>query len=268
VKISDEDNGDVEGYAERELAILTWIESNGSGVHCQDLKMRRMDQYLDLRRNTLYWLRHAEDEESIDLLLNMFQSPMASGIAPDIVMVIGIHDTPGKVVPVLDDFACGPYSSDIRENAIFWLGQQKTENALESLGKVLDREPVTDLRKKVVFALYCHGSDGAVTKLNKTARDDQNQDVRKEAIFWLGQMATVKTLDVLSDIAIDAKETEIQEQAVFAISQHADSEAVPLLIRIARAHRNPEVRKKAIFWLGQTGDDRALEFFVELLRDK
>lgn len=263
----DEGDYDEKGYAEKELAILALYENEGGKLRIEDVKIRRIDQRFEPQGDVLYWLGHAEDGESVDLLWNVFSNVDATNLRKRLVMAIGIHDAPRHVVPVLEKIAVDNYRLKVRENAIFWLGQQEGEESVSVLEGILEDERDSELRDKAIFALYCHGSDRAITLLSGAARNDRSTKVKKEAVFWLGQMAAKKTLDVLSDIAVDAEETEVQEHAVFAISQHSDDEAVPTLIRIARTHYNPEVRKKAIFWLGQTEDDRALDFFVELLRE-
>ena len=113
------------------------------------------------------------------------------------VTAMGVHDTPEYVVPVLEKIACGDYHGKVRENAIFWLGQQEGKESLTVLKGLLRDERDTKTRGKVIFSLYCHGGDEAISMLADAARGDRNTKVRKEAIFWLGQMAATKTLDIL-----------------------------------------------------------------------
>ena len=262
-----EENDYEDEYTERELAILAYYDTGRDKTYLEDVKIRRMDQRLKSGGDVLYWLGHSKNDESVQLMWNIFQGERASSLRERLVMAIGVHDAPGLVVPVLNKIVSGDFKGDVKEDAIFWMGQQEGNESLNVLEDILNKERDPELREKTVFALYCHESDGAIGVLSETAKSDRSTKVRKEAIFWLGQMAARKTLDVLSDIVVDSDETELQEHAVFAISQHSDDEAVPTLIHIAKTHHNPKVRKKAIFWLGQTEDDRALDFFVELLRD-
>ncbi|UCE19428.1 MAG: HEAT repeat domain-containing protein [Gemmatimonadota bacterium] len=257
---------DDEDRAERDLAILAYYETTKNTPRLEDVKIRRMDRRYEPEGDVLYWLGHTEDGESIDLLWDLFHEADRLKLQKHIATAIGVHDAPKEVVPLLEKIACGDYREKLRENAIFWLGQQKGEESLRVLKRLLRDERDFELREKVIFSIYCYGGEEAISILSDAARGDRSTKVRKEAVFWLGQLAAAKTLDILSDIAIDSEETEIQEHAVFAISQHSDDEAVPTLIKIAKTHRNPEVRKKAIFWLGQTEDERALDFFVELLK--
>ena len=256
-----------EDHAQREIAILAFYEMEKGPPRLKDVKIRRMDQRFEPKGDVLYWVGHVEDGESIHLLWDFFNETEATRLQRHIVTAMGVHDAPGEVVPVLEKIACGGCRLKVRENAIFWLGQQKGEESLAALRRLLKDEEDSKLREKVIFALYCHMGDEAISVLTDAAKRDRSTKVRKEAVFWLGQMAATKTLDILSDIVVDSDEREIQEHAVFAISQHSNDEAVPTLIKIARNHRDPEVRKKAIFWLGQTEDERALDFFVEILKD-
>jgi len=257
-----------EGRVEKEVAILVLYEMEKAAPRLEDVEIRRIDQRFDPEGYALFWLGHAGDEQSIDLLWDRLGDADGTALQKRIVTAVGIHHTPEHVVPVLEKVACGDYGKKVRGDAIFWLGQQEGRESVTVLKRLVREEEDAKLREKVIFSLHCHDGDEAISVLADAARTDRSTKVRKNAVFWLGQMAARKTLDILSEVAFDSDETEIQEHAVFAISQHSDREAVPMLIEIAKKHRNPQVRKKAIFWLGQTDDERALNFFVELLRDE
>jgi HEAT repeat protein len=266
----------------------------------------RVEVYnLDRARNydghPVFWFGRAGNDESLNYLRELTESQQNKKNSEHGVVAIALHND-SRVGGMLKQFVRSLPGKDVRNSAVFWLGQiggetaflsdlvtsdqenvevrkqaafaigvSKDSNALSTLQSLFQSVNNREVKKQLVFAVSIHGNketgqDEAINYLINIATNEKDTEVKKQAIFWLGQKAGDRSLKVLGDtVNSNDADTEVQKQAVFAISQRSKDESVPLLINIAKTHAKAEVRKQAIFWLGQTGDERAVTFFKELL---
>lgn len=89
--------------------------------------------------------------------------------------------------PRLLSIARGDARTDVRRQALFWLGQEASERATEGLTSIIADEGEIELREHAVFALSQRPADQAVGALIRIARTNPEPALRKRAIFWLGQ---------------------------------------------------------------------------------
>ena len=154
--------------------------------------------------------------------------------------------------------------TDVRESAIFWLGQSGAAIAPEGLSELL-RDDDEDIAKAATFGLSQLHSDEGTRILIAAARDERvSSEVRKSAIFWLSQAAGDKATEGLKDLLTD-ENTEVKKQAVFALSQIKSEASVSALLDVVKNSQDPEVRKSALFWLSQSEDPRVLALFEDIL---
>jgi HEAT repeat protein len=199
-------------------------------------------------------------ENSLDFLTRHLED----GEESHVVSAIALHDSP-NAEPLLERFAGRGYDHDIREKAVFWLGQRGGERGFRFLKDLIRNGEGLELRKKAVFAISQSPVPDALPELIDLARHHRDSETRREAIFWLGQKAGSKAAAELKNAVDNDPDDDVKEHAVFAISQLPRDRSVPLLIDLARNHKSRNVREKAIFWLSQTGDPRALDFIEEIL---
>lgn len=248
-----------EELMQKEVAILFRFRRGGTleQVHVSNISLSH-----NLKDLPVYWLGKSDPEPSFAWLKDQYQEARLEDLQEDLLRAIGLHRLPTVIVPFLAEVIASDARGEIREDAVFWMGQQDVPEAFAILEKVLDQDRSIDVREKAVFSISQMSMPEALDKLIEVARNGEHREVRKDAIFWLGQKASEKAVALLKDTVYDDSDTEIQEQAVFALSQLDEDEAIPTLIEIAENHSNPKVRKKAIFWLGQTEDPRALEALI------
>jgi len=210
----------------------------------------------------LYWLGEAEVAESLSLLQDLFQDG-SRDLQKELVFAISMHDG-SEVEPFLRRVALGDYGTEVRKNAVFWMGNRP--GSLPHLKEIYPRVSGTELKKQVVFAMSLSRDEEAAREMIRIAREEHNLEIRKNAVFWIGQKASQEAAAALQDMVADSKEDEdVKKSAVFAISQLPEEQSVPMLITIAKSNPSAAVRKNAIFWLGQTGGEEALKFFEEIL---
>jgi len=252
----------------KDVAILFFIPAGKKQLkETSTIRMTNMDQHVDLKNRPVLWLGKADQDESLDLLIPLYNKIKGNHEKKACMMAIAIHDKKDRVVSFLEMRLNAREPEEIREHASFWLGQQEDDRALEILKRTVNTDPSMEVREKSVFAVSQMDTKEAENYLIDLAYHAKYREIRKKAVFWLGQKASEKSIEALKHVVFNAEITEIQEHAVFALSQQDNADAVPELIRIMKTHPNPEVRKKAVFWLGETGDARGVDALVELIRN-
>jgi HEAT repeats len=226
---------------------------------------------LDFAGLPLTWLEGVKPEQSVEFLTSlamsgdMDESYGKKSSSHNAVMAIAMHDAPAAD-QALERMVQPGQPERLREQVIFWLGNQRGKKGLELLRKYAKSDSSDRIRDKATFAFSQSKDRGGVDDLLDMARKDPSPHVRGQAIFWLAQIGGRKEAEQISAAIENDPETEVKKKAVFALSQMHDGDGVPLLINLARTHPNPVVRKQAIFWLGQSHDPRAVDFLEELLK--
>ncbi|MDQ3673523.1 MAG: HEAT repeat domain-containing protein, partial [Gemmatimonadota bacterium] len=172
----------------------------------------------------------------------------------------------GRAQAILRDFA-GRESenADLRDKAIFWLGQRRDQGNTEFLRNLYTRLTNEDLKEKILFSLSQQKGAGNDRWLMEIAVNPRESlELRKKALFWAGQtgVATAEFATLYDRM----NDREMKDQIIFVFSQRGrDPAAMDKLFAIARSDQDPELRKKAIFWLGQSRDPRAQKFLEDLI---
>lgn len=232
-----------------------------------DLTISNLTLRVDLENDPLLWMDGAKDEESLELLKNLYSSTSNNDVKENIVHAIGNHQSEKLVIPFLKEVLKGMGEADVREQAAFWLGQRNTNDALTILTDVIYHDRSENVREQSIFAVSQMDDTRSIESLISFAKDKKlERDIRSKAMFWLGEKASKHAVKTLEDIADNDEDSEIQRQALFALTQNDDG-GVDMVIKIAKTHHNKKLRREAIFWLGQSEDPRALETLVEIIRN-
>lgn len=161
------------------------------------------------------------------------------------------------VVDVLLDLAHRNPDPDpqVREAAVFWLSQVKSEEALAALEAILREADDPKIQERAVFAISQHGSPRALQLLRQAAeRPGASRQVREQAIFWIGQNPSAGGAGYLMELYPSLRDAELKERAVFSVAQARTDASRRWLMERVRDTREPAgVRKAALFWAGQTG---------------
>ncbi|MEM1127145.1 MAG: HEAT repeat domain-containing protein [Bacteroidota bacterium] len=255
-----------DALVERDVALLFLYDQRG---RLDEVKVSNLDLRVDLEKRPLWWLGQAERSASLALVDGLFQNAPA-GQREDLTSTVALHggDAPGVgpwLTRVIEDRG---EDLDVREQAVFWLGETNAEGALPFLEALALSDEPQNLREEAVFAIHLPKTPASTEALIRLTKSSQDPDVREQAIFWLGQTASEQAAAALRDVVDDGGDVELQKQAVFALSELPNNEGIPPLMDVARTHPRLEVRKQAIFWLGQSDDPRALDLLIELARNR
>jgi HEAT repeat protein len=236
----------------KNVAILFYFNGGKTDFNSiNDVRINSLNLPVNLKGKPLLWLGEVSQNQSVDFLADGYKKVKSPEIKEDLVTAIGIQREASATQNFLSGIINSDENDDIREKAVFWLGQSDNEEALKTLVKTIEKDRSEDIREHAVFAISQMKIESATKALFDLARQAKDTKIRGKAVFWLGQQDSQQALDVLKDIIQNDPSDKVKEQAVFALGQMDRPEATDLLISLARNARDPEVRSKAIFWLGQ-----------------
>ncbi len=181
-------------------------------------------------------------------------SRKGGGVDEEAVMAVGLH-AGGAADRALTEIAEErDEPEDIREAAIFWLGQARGRRGYEVLARLLRDDPSEDVREKAIFSLSQSEVPEAADAIVEASRSDESADVRGKALFWLAEMGDERAAPAI--LAAIENDPPVAEEAVFALTQLPDGGGIEHLERLAQKSPDPEVRGKALFWLSQEETER------------
>lgn len=190
-----------------------------------------------------------------------------SRVSEDALAAIALHRGESPL-QFLINAANGATDGEIREAAIFWLGQVRISEASGTIERLMFSDDRPDIRQHAAFVLAQSTSPNRTEALIRQGRQDTDGETRAQAWFWLAQTGAAESEEAILQAIAGDPDHEVREEAVFALSQLPEDRAVDALIGVLedrRLHR--EVREQALFWLAQSESDQALAVFERLLAD-
>jgi hypothetical protein len=216
---------------------------------------------------SVIWLDGVDPAQSVALLRDRARAqPHKSGPGDDLLIALALHADPTADAALID-MASRSQPMDVREDAIFWLGQARGERGYRELTRIASTEDDSKVLEKVAFSLSQSPVPAAGPALENMARRHSDSRVREEAVFWLGQRGGPDIVNKLLAVVEEDQDLEVRKKAVFALSQLDDHDAdgVTALVGLVRHATEPAIRKEALFWLGQSDDPRAIASLEALL---
>jgi hypothetical protein len=155
-------------------------------------------------------------------------------------------------------------SDDLRGQAIFWIGQSRTERSGDYLRSLFRKTRDEDVRDKIIFSISQQNDDESQRWLVDLAgNSNESIELRKKALFWAGQTGT--PFSQLSAMYGKMREKEMKDQMIFVFSQRREPQALDKLMDIAKNDPDRDTRRKALFWLGQSKDSRVSAFLSDII---
>jgi hypothetical protein len=138
--------------------------------------------------------------EAAAFLLDLARTGRAS-VAEDAVLAATLADEVEVWPDLLEIARDRDRPQDVRESAIFWLGQAAGEAATRGLESVVgDTEEDIELREHAVFALSQRPANQCVPALSEIARTNRYPELRRSALFWLAQHDDPRVIALFEEI--------------------------------------------------------------------
>jgi HEAT repeat protein len=154
-------------------------------------------------------------------------------------------------------------SREVRKDAVFWLGQVRSERAANALVQMLDDSNMDEeMRKRAVFALMQQRTERGEAAVRRIAEDARApRGLREDAVFQLGQHRSAENaqylrglFDRLASAPEGSSNERIRQKILFSLSQMRGQGNDQWLMQIAADSKHSvETRKQAIFSAGQAG---------------
>jgi len=171
-----------------------------------------------------------------------------------------------EALNVVRELALRDPSKDMREHAIFWLGQVRIADGKETLVQIMFDDPSTEFREHAAFSLSQSSAADKTALLIRQGRTDSSAEVRGRAWFWLAQTGAAESEAAILQAMQDDRSKEVRESAVFALSQLPDERGIASLVRMVKDKTmDRRLREQALFWLAESGNDEAFALIDRLL---
>ena len=253
-------------YVLRRKAVF--LVSQKGGEEASDILMQtaKNDPDQETREQAVFWLGQVRSDRAVPLLEDLLKNSTDRGIKDKALFALSQQSAP-RAGQVLRDFAeRDSEDEELREQAIFWLGQKRSEDNATYLKTLYGRVKKDALKDKIIFSLsQMRGFGNAEWIMNIALDSKESIDMRKQALFWAGQNNGAPT-ESFAQLYDKMTDSEIKEQLIFVLSQRSrDGKALEKLMDIAKTDKDKELRSKAVFWLGQSRDPRAAKFLEDLI---
>lgn len=252
----------------RQAVFLIAQKLNGESVDILlDLAHRNPDPDPEVREQAVFWLHQVRTPEALDALQSILEESTDQDLQEAALFAISQRSGDTRAMAVLQTYAeRADAPAELRENAIFWIGQSGAAGGARYLMDLYPRLETEDLKENAIFGIaQTSDAAGRAWLLDRATDEQETTELRKTALFWLAQTGGIDATAV-RDIYRAVTDPEMKEQAIFVASQVGSAEMVDLLMEIARTEQDPDLREQAIFWLGQSHDPRVGPFLLELIR--
>jgi TolA-binding protein len=233
------------------------------------LDAARNDPDPEVKQQAVFWLSQVGTEKAVAALDSILSRSNDPSLQEKAIFALSQHRG-GRAAAALRAYVERKDApEEMREKAVFWLGQSNDAENPAFLRSVYSRTGNDALKQKILFALaQSRGRENQQFLLDVARNRSETIEVRKQALFWAGQSGTVNTAD-LTSLYATMPDREMREQIIFVLSQrNNDPAAMDKLIDIARKDPDAELRKRALFWVGQSKDPRATQLLQDILTDK
>ena len=244
------------------------LVKQGKPQYKNTIEAMQKDEDEDVVLSALMALQHMGDDKGLPVILKLYEENRSFEFKEKILFLLSQFDAP-EAENKLIEIAKTDADPDIREKAVFWLGNSsQSDKAFAALKSIMDTDSDESVREHVLFAFGQMGEKG-IPILIDVAQNHENDKLREKAIFWLGQEGTTsKVFDVLKSIVETDPKQKVREQAIFALSQMPDGKGMPTVIEIAKTNSDPAMRKKAVFWISQNNDLQNAHEIIKSIIDK
>jgi hypothetical protein len=249
----------------RRKAVFLVSQHEGPETERILLDAARNDPDGQVREQAVQWLSQVDSPAAVAALDSILRSAGDPALQDKAIFALSQQDSP-RARQALRDFALRPgVSSDLRQKAIFWIGQGDDPDRVGFLKTLFGQLRDTESRDKILFSMsQVEGRESQRWLLGVAGDVNENIELRKKALFWAGQSDIPGT--ELFTLYEKMPSREMKEHLIFVYSQRDERAAVDKLFEIARTETDKELVKKAIFWLSQSDDPRVPAFLERLLQ--
>jgi HEAT repeat protein len=224
----------------------------------------RNDPDQEVREQAVFWLSQVGTDRSVSALDSILRSASDRKLQEKAIFALSQVDNPRASAAIREFAERSDVATEVRENAIFWIGQQGRPENARYLQTLYGRVNSQQLKEKIIFSLsQMNNPENGRWIMNIALDENEGIESRKQALFWAGQSGG-NVADLIT-LYGRMQNREMKEQLIFVYSQRNERAAVDKLLDIARNDSDREMRKKALFWLSQSNDPRVADLLQEII---
>jgi hypothetical protein len=141
-------------------------------------------------------------EAASDWLLGL-AATAAPSVAEDAIDPAVMADVPDPSVALLDLGRDRDLAEDVRERAIFWVGESAAREATRGLAELAESETeTTRIQQAAVFALSQRDESERIDHLLRVARTHPNPKVVRSAFFWLAESSDERAIQFFEEVLL------------------------------------------------------------------
>jgi tetratricopeptide (TPR) repeat protein len=165
------------------------------------------DDDIDIKISAIESLIHMDKKKAFPILEKILRSTDNDPRLRRKALFVLSQTNDSRVIPLLKDIALKDKDREIREKAIFWLGQIGGENAQDELLNLYhalgDTKDDQKLKAKLIFSIAQLNTDESVKQMISIYKKEKSLKVKKKIIFWLGQSGRKEALEFIQGILFD-----------------------------------------------------------------
>ena len=192
-----------------------------------------VDRQLDAGGMRFVWLANVTPEDSVATLKALCLAPpppvQPEHMINSAVFLISLHQS-AAAMPALIALAGPGANLHLREQAAFWLSNQRGHEGFVALQNLAHTDKDDNFRYKLAFDFNMSKDPGALDELVRMAHDDASPKVRSQAQFWMASRGGKLVAASLRDSADNDPDAQTRKQAVFGISRLPNGEGVTQLV--------------------------------------
>jgi HEAT repeat protein len=248
----------------RRKAIFLVSQKHTSETETILLDAARNDPDEEVREQAVFWLSQVGTERSVSALDSILRTATDRKLQEKAIFALSQVSNARASAAIRAFAERNDVAQELREHAIFWIGQQHRPENAQYLQTLYGRVNSQQLKEKIIFSLSQMRSDENSRWIMSIAMNENEAiEMRKQALFWAGQ--TGGSITDLIGLYSRIQNREMKEQLIFVYSQRRERAAVDKLLDIARTDSDREMRKKALFWLSQSNDPRVADLLQEII---
>jgi HEAT repeat protein len=249
----------------REQAVFLIAQKTGADAVdiLLDLAHRNPDPDPGVVEQAVFWLSQVQSEQALGALEEILRDNEDPDIQEAALFAISQHRSERSGQILRDYVQRSDVSPELRENAIFWIGQSPGgAEYVKSIWATID-DP--ELKGGILHAVaQRENEENRQWLMDRVMDRSEDMEIRQNALFWAGQSGTFSVQE-LRDLFDSLDDPEMKEQVIFVASQRSGPESADFLMEVAENAENGEIREQAIFWLGQSDDPRVPEFLLRII---
>jgi HEAT repeat protein len=250
----------------KEQVLHAFSQMNSPRAYARLLDVARGGGDTELRQTAIHWLGQRNEAQAVDDLMRILSGERDDEIRASVLHAFSQINDPRAQARLLEVARGGDNSTELRAQAIHWLGQRKGGATVDELMGIYRADRNEEIRGAVLHALSQQSDPRARASLFEVARGQDDPDMRAQAIHALTQFDDAATLEDLAKLYDAERDEDVKSGLLHAFSDSKQERALLKLMEVARGDASREMRKQAIHWLGQSHDPRAMKLLQDLLR--